>query len=353
MIRKLSVGIVCGGCSPEHEVSLQSAEYIVQSIDSSMFEVIVLWINKKGNWFFVNNRRITFSSYYDKNKYIPLRLTWCVNQFCFYYYNNNGKNFLKIDVIFPVIHGKIGEDGSIQGFLNIINLPYVGSDILGSSICMNKDITKCLLRDAGLPVVKFKIVLAKDKQRDSINFFNIIQDFGLPLFVKPVDQGSSIGVSKIDNYNSFNRALDIAFSYSNRIIIEPCVVGRELECAILGNKNPIASMCGEIILKKNKFYTYYDKYIECDEKIVIPAVIDNVLSNRIRCIAIQAFQVLHCLGMARVDLFLTKDDQIWVNEVNTMPGFTKTSMYPRLWEYNGLETSKLITKLLELALSKE
>lgn len=351
-MRKLSVGIVCGGCSREHEISLQSATYIAQSIDTSMFEVIVLWINKKGNWFLVNGKNVKFFSYYDKNQYIPVWLSWCSSRFCFYYHKNNGNNFLKVDVIFPVIHGKVGEDGAIQGFLHIINLPYVGSDILGSSICINKDVTKSLLRDAGLPVVKFKTVLADDC-RDSINFFHIVQDFGLPLFIKPVNEGSSIGISKVDSYINFNRALDVAFSYSNRVIIEPCIVGRELECAILGNKNPIASVCGEIILKSNRFYTYYDKYIEYNSNIMIPAAIDNVISDKIRCIAIRAFQVLHCLGMARVDLFLTVDNQIFVNEVNTIPGFTRTSMYPKLWECSGLTTSKLITKLLELALDPD
>lgn len=345
MLDKLSVGIVCGGCSEEHEISLRSASYVAQSIDDSRFTVIVFWINKKGNWYFVRNKNIDFFAYCDKSQYIPVSFDQYFKKFRFYF--NNKNELLKIDVIFPIIHGLLGEDGSIPGFLRVINLPYVGSDVLGSAICMHKDITKHLLRDSGLPVIDFKTVFIDE--REKINFYDLIKVFGLPIFIKPVDQGSSIGGSKVNNYTDFNQALDLAFFYSKKIIIEPFVIGRELECAVLGNSNPIASVCGEIILKNNNFYTYYDKYFEYDSEIRIPAMIDHVISNKIRYIAVQAFQILHCLGMARVDFFLTLDNQIFINEVNTIPGFTKDSMYPKLWESTGLNIKLLLTKLIELA----
>lgn len=346
---KLNIGIVCGGCSKEHEISLRSATYIAQFIDKNRFKVKVLWINKTGNWFFVKSRNINFFSFYHKNEYVPISLHQNSNQFHFYFSNQNN-NLLKIDVMFPIIHGSFGEDGAIQGFLRIINLPYVGSDILGSAICMNKNITKRLLRDAKLPVVKFKTILINE--RYNINFFDLVKNFGLPLFIKPIDQGSSIGASKVNSYFNFNEALDIAFSYSNEIIIEPFIVGRELECALLGNNNPMASVCGEVILKNNNFYTYYDKYVDHNSHIIIPAKIDQLINNKIRRIAIQAFQTLHCFGMARVDLFLTPDNQIFINEVNTIPGFTENSMYPKLWESTGLKLQLLLTKLIELALDR-
>lgn len=345
---KLNVGIICGGCSDEHEISLQSATYIAQSIDKNRFAIVVLWISKKGHWYLVKNKNINFFSYYDKNQYVPVIFDHHVNQF--YFCSNEKNNILKLDIVFPIIHGSYGEDGSIQGFLRMMNLPYVGSDILGSAICMNKDITKCLLRDAGLPVIAFKTILISE--RYNVNFYDIEKDFGLPLFIKPVDQGSSIGGSKVNNFINFNQSLDTAFSYSNKIIIEPFIMGRELECAILGNYDPISSVCGEIVLNNNNFYTYYDKYIEYDSQIIIPAMVDNLISDKIRYIAVQAFKVLRCLGMARVDLFLTKNNQIFINEVNTIPGFTKNSMYPKLWQATGLNTQLLLTKLIELACNK-
>lgn len=344
MFHKLRVGIICGGRSEEHVVSVRSAMYIDQFIDKDRFETLILWIDKQGAWYLIEKKFSKISTW-KKHRYLPILFLENSNQAYFYF-----NNLLKIDVIFPIIHGNLGEDGSLQGFLRIVNVPYVGSDVLGSAICMNKVITKHLLYSSGLPIIPFKTFSFDERYK--INFHNIADVFGLPLFIKPVNQGSSIGVSKVDNLNNFFKALDIAFFYSHSIIIEPCIIGRELECAVLGGSVPKASLCGEIILKNNNFYTYHDKYIQHNSKIVIPAVIDHLNSDKIRHIAIQAFHVLHCFGMARVDVFLTENNEIYINEINTLPGFTNTSMYPKLWEATGLTVTTLLTELIELSLNR-
>lgn len=345
MLSKLRVGIICGGCSTEHEVSLQSAMYIEQYIDKSRFETLIVWVNKKGNWYIIKKKDFSCLSNYKQDECIPILLRKNSNQFNFY-----SHNLLKLDVVFPIIHGALGEDGSLQGFLRIINVPYVGSDVLGSAICINKDITKFFLHNSGLSVVPFKTFLFNEKS--NINFYNILDIFGLPLFIKPVDQGSSIGGSKVNNEHDFYKAVNIAFSYSYKVLIEPFITGRELECAVLGGNNPQASLCGEVVLKNTHFYTYNDKYTENASKIVIPASIDTRNSDKIRNIAVQAFQILRCFGMARVDVFLTEDNKVLINEVNTVPGFTSVSMYPKLWEATGLNKKELLTTLIELALDR-
>lgn len=344
--KKLKVGIICGGCSLEHEVSLKSAFYIARVIDQSRFEITFLWIHKNGNWYIINNKDCSFSNF-NEHECIPIFVRKISNQFGFCC--SNFGDLLELDIIFPIVHGTLGEDGSLQGLLSIMNLPYVGSDVLGSSICMNKDITKCLLRDSGLPVLPFITFLKYERQK--ISFSDLIKTFNGPLFIKPVDQGSSIGVSWVNNHNEFNQALDIAFSCSNKIIIEPFIEGRELGCAVLGGNGMIeVSVCGEIVLKDNNFYTYRDKYIKQTSKVIIPALINENISNQIRYMSKRIFQVLNCFGMARVDLFLTTNNQIFINEVNTLPGFTDSSMYPKLWETTGICPQLLVTKLLDLAL---
>ncbi len=342
---KLCVGIICGGRSLEHEISLKSAMCIAESIDKYQFEVMILWIDKKGYWH-LKNINSNVVSYYKNDTYISVLLKNYPHRFALNIDNVN--ILLKFDVIFPVIHGTLGEDGALQGLLCMMNVPFVGSNILSSSVGMDKDVSKRLLRDAGLSVVPFKTFLIHDKK--NIDFDSLVSTFGLPFFVKPVNQGSSIGVSKVTNYNNFNQALITAFSFSCKILIEPAIIGRELECAVLGNDNPAISVCGEIILSNDSFYTYCDKYVKRKVQIVVPALINDAISDEIRCITLRAFQVLNCSGMARVDVFLTMDNQIFINEVNTLPGFTNDSMYPKLWKATGLNLRALITKLIELAL---
>lgn len=348
VMSKLCVGIICGGRSLEYEISLRSAICIAKYIDKSRFNVAIIWIDQQGCWYM---RDIESNELFSRlqDDCIAVLLKKCPQRFFYYYKNIN--TVLKFDVFFPIIHGTMGEDGVLQGFLRVMDVPFVGSDVLGSSISMNKDISKCLLRDAGILVVPSKIYFFYD--RHNIDFHNLVSVFGLPFFVKPVNQGSSIGVSKIFDYKNFVHAIDIAFSLSHKILIEPAIIGKEIECAVLGNENPEISVCGEIVVKNNNFYAYYDKYINFENiEIIIPAKINNLISEKIRYISYRVFQILHCSGLARVDFFLNVSDnnKIFVNEVNTVPGFTDTSMYVKLWEATGLNLTMLITRLIELAL---
>lgn len=230
----------------------------------------------------------------------------------------------------------------------MIDMPYVGPNIMSSAACMDKDITKRLLDGAGLAVAPFITIMAH--QINDISYNEMVRQLGLPLFIKPANLGSSVGISKVNNEEEFNMALAMAFEYDLKVIVESAIVGREIECAVLGNENPEVSPCGEIVLN-DAFYAYNTKYIDDDgAKVVVPAVMNEDTSLHIRQVALKAYRVLNCLGMARVDVFLTQDNRVVINEINTLPGFTNISMYPKLWQSAGLGYQSLITKLIELAL---
>ena len=351
---KLRVGIVFGGKSAEHEVSLQSAKNIVDAIDKSKFDLVLLGIDKQGQW------HINDATSYLRNANDPAHIAL----------NHSGSNVAlipgqsyqqlieadnahplsQIDVIFPIVHGTLGEDGCLQGLLRVANLPFVGSGVLGSAVSMDKDVAKRLLRDAGLNVAPF-ITLTRST-RAKVNFADIEQRLGLPMFIKPANQGSSVGVSKVSNEQQFHAAIDLAFTFDHKVVIERGIHGREIECAVLGNDNPQASTCGEIVVNSD-FYSYETKYIDEESaRVVVPAALSAEINDKIRTIAIQAYQTLECSGMARVDVFLTNDNEVIINEINTLPGFTNISMYPKLWQASGIGYSELITRLLTLALER-
>ncbi|MBI4084812.1 MAG: D-alanine--D-alanine ligase, partial [Candidatus Levybacteria bacterium] len=288
-----------------------------------------------------------------------------------------------VDVVFPVLHGTYGEDGTIQGLLKLANIPFVGASVLGSAVGMDKDVMKRLLRDAGLPVARFIVVkrsdviarseapyhlvqgeATKQSQRDrhgrlgrprddkGISFNEIVKQLGLPFFVKPANAGSSVGVSKVHNEKEFASAVNTAFSYDSKMLVEEFIKGREIECSVLGNENATASLPGEII-PTHEFYDYDAKYI--DEKgaaLQIPATLQQKKVKEVQALAVKAFQTLCCEGMARVDFFLNKNGKFFVNEINTIPGFTKISMYPKLWEASGVPYSELIDRLIQLAIER-
>lgn len=257
---------------------------------------------------------------------------------------------MRLDVAFPIIHGAYGEDGSLQGLFKIANIPFVGSDVASSAICLDKDFTKRLLKEAGINVAPFKCLNAYGISE--ANMSQIINELELPLFVKPANQGSSVGVTKVYTFDELEPALKAALSFDSKVIIEAAINGREIECAILGNENPRASECGELILQ-SEYYSYASKYLnDMSPEILIPARLDPDTAMRIKDIAVRTYQVLNCAGMARVDFFVTPDNDIFVNEVNTIPGFTNISMYPKLWMYTGITYSHLITELIELALDR-
>jgi D-alanine-D-alanine ligase len=254
----------------------------------------------------------------------------------------------KVDVVFPVLHGTFGEDGTMQGLLELLDVAYVGADVLGSAVGMDKDVMKRLLRDASIPIGKF-IAL---KSGESLAFNEAKKRLGIPMFIKPANLGSSVGVSKVKNEADFTKAMKKAFLYDSKILIEEFIDGREVECSVLGNENPIASVPGEVI-PHQEFYSYEAKYIdENGAGLEIPAKLSKTVIKKIQELAIKTFLTLCCTGMGRVDCFVTKENKVYVNEINTIPGFTKISMYPKLWEASGIAYPKLIDRLITLAIER-
>lgn len=357
MYKKLRVGIIFGGRSTEHEVSLQSAKNVIEALDKEKFEPILIGIDKTGRWMLseqanylfnandpklikLNNSGRTVTLVPDQNsaKLISLDSNINISQ----------SNNLSIDVVFPVLHGPLGEDGTIQGMLKLFNIPFVGCSVLGSAIGMDKEVMKRLLRDTRIPIAKF-IVL---KTGEKIEFTKLKKELGLPLFVKPANAGSSVGVSKVENEGEFKKAIEEAFKFDTKILIEQAVKGREIEVAVLGNEAPQASIPGEVIPTKD-FYSYDAKYIDEDgARLEIPAKLTAAEVKKIQHTALEAYRTLCCEGMARVDMFLTESREVLINEINTIPGFTKISMYPKLWEISGVSYKDLITKLIELAIER-
>lgn len=332
MKKKIRVGIVFGGRSAEHEVSLRSAQSIYTALDKNKYEPVLIGITKQGNWLF-GQKMIALPGGRGSSA------TSLVPQ---------DKEISGLDVVFPVLHGPFGEDGTMQGLLKIAGIPFVGADVLGSAIGMDKDVMKRLLRDAGIPIGKFIVARRKGK----VSYKELVKKLGTPLFIKPANLGSSVGVHKVRNEKDFNEALKDAFGFDMKVIIEEFIDCREIECSVLGNDDPIASIPGEIIVK-DEFYSYNAKYIdENGAMLQIPAKLTKSQVKIIQQMAVDTFKVLECSGMARVDFFMTKKGKILVNEINTIPGFTSISMYPKLWEASGIGYSELISRLIELALEK-
>ncbi len=351
MSNKKNVAILFGGKSTEHEVSLQSAKSIFKEIDKEKYNLICLGINKEGKWLLINNPE----SFFDKEN---LSLSDKEDNFVILIPGSGGDlySFLskdivfKVDVVFPILHGTLGEDGAIQGLLRNVDVPFVGADVLGSAVGMDKEFMKRLLKEERIPVGKFIVVGSKDLL---IDFKKVKEKLGLPFFVKPASLGSSVGINKVYKKEDYLKAVKDAFKYDNKMIIEEYIKGREIECSVLGNSNPIASFLGEV-KPLHDFYSYKAKYI--DEKgaeLKIPAEISFEKTEEIQKLAVKTFKSLSCKGFARVDFFLKEDGEIFVNEINTIPGFTKISMYPKLWEISGIYYSRLIDELIELALEKD
>ncbi|KAF0861791.1 D-alanine--D-alanine ligase [Pseudomonas sp. LD120] len=352
---KLRIGIIFGGRSAEHEVSLQSARNIVDALDRSRFEPVLIGIDKQGHWhlndtsnFLINQENPALIALNQSNRELAVVPGKASQQLV----ETSSQELLgHVDVIFPIVHGTLGEDGCLQGLLRMADLPFVGSDVLGSAVCMDKDISKRLLRDAGLAVTPFITLTRATLGR--YGFARVSENLGLPLFVKPANQGSSVGVSKVESEADYLAAVELALGFDHKVLVESAVRGREIECAVLGNDQPVASGCGEIVVSQG-FYSYDSKYIdEQAAQVVVPAAISSADSERIQALAIEAFQVLGCSGLARVDVFLTDSGEVLINEINSLPGFTRISMYPKLWQAAGMSYSELISRLIELALERQ
>lgn len=347
--KKIRVGVLFGGKSAEHEVSIQSARNIIEALDKTKFTALPIHITKQGAWS-IDNALLLPGSSVQRSHQKQAALTLLPGNTKRQLVSSDTQLTEAIDVIFPVLHGPRGEDGAIQGFLDLADVPYVGPGILGSAIGMDKDVMKRLLHESGIPVAR-RIVLHRT-ERAGADADNIIAKLGIPLFVKPANMGSSIGVSKARTKQELLRAIDEAFRYDRKILVEAAVIGDEVECAVLGNERPKASLPGRII-SDAEFYDYREKYQQTGHTSVeIPAKLPGDITEKVRQTAIRVFQALECEGMARVDMFVTADGEVIVNEINTIPGFTKFSMYPKLWEATGLSYTDLITRLLSLAIER-
>ncbi|MDR0463811.1 MAG: D-alanine--D-alanine ligase [Treponema sp.] len=350
----IKVGILFGGKSAEHEISLLSAKNVYDAIDRTKFEPVLIGIDKTGRWLLNDAKRFLLNA--GDAAHIKL--------------NPDGKNVvlhpdsggmisaentgnISIDVVFPILHGPFGEDGTIQGLLKLADIPFVGPGVLGSAAGMDKDVMKRLLRDAGIPIGKFLALKSHEKMPSFKEIEAAFSCGGVPFFIKPANMGSSVGISKVHNEAELSAALKDAFLYDTKVIIEEYIPGREIECAVLGNEEPLASLPGEII-PSHEFYSYDAKYL--DEKgaaFVIPAKLNEEATKRIQDLAVKVFKTLCCEGLSRVDFFLKENSgDIIVNEINTMPGFTRISMYPKMWEASGVSYTDLITRLIELAMRR-
>jgi len=311
-MKKIRVTVLAGGPSAEHDVSLMSAKNVVSALDRAKYDVRVVKIPRRGGWF-------------------PTRA------------------FVRsTDVVFPVLHGTFGEDGTVQGLLTAIGVPFVGAGVLGSAVGMDKDVMKRLLRDAKLPIARYIAA----RRGDAPSFATAKRALGLPLFVKPANLGSSVGVSKVKSALEYDAALKHAFSFDEKVMIEEFIKGREVEVAVLGNDEPEASIAGEIA-PTHEFYSYEAKYLDEGGAVLsIPAKLSPSLMKKARELALKAYCVLECSGLGRVDMFVTSSGKMYVNEINTLPGFTNISMYPKLWEHSGLPQPRLVDRLIELALER-
>lgn len=350
---KIRVGIVFGGQSAEHEVSILSARNVLAALDPSRFEAVLIGIDKAGAWLTQDARKLLASGSNPRLVRIegglPVRLPSPLAES-----TPSSAATGRIDVIFPVLHGTLGEDGTMQGLFEIAGIPYVGAGVLGSAIGMDKDVMKRLLRDASIPVGDFRTVRRVRFDAQPRQVLDELATLGFPLFTKPANAGSSVGIRKVASASALEAAVRHAFEFDSKILAEAAVSGREIELAVLGGVPPTVSVAGEIIVEHaDGFYSYDAKYLdEHGARLELPARISGDEQARAQALALRAFDVLECDGMARVDMFLRKDGSLLVNEINTIPGFTAISMYPKLWALSGVPPTELVTRLIELALRR-
>jgi len=338
MNSKKKIALIFGGRSAEHEISIISARSVFDELNKGKnYEIVSIYIDKEGFW------RIVSSPYAEEefNKKGHSFLPW-----------GSKEEIFDADIYFPLLHGPYGEDGSIQGLLEMADVPYVGAGIMGSSLGINKIKTKEILSFHGIPVVDWISLREIDWIERKEEILKKCKKLPPPLFVKPSNLGSSIGVTKVKDYSELPYAIEKALEWDRAIIVEKGVNAREIECSVLGNEKPIASVPGEVIPYR-EFYDYKDKYIEGKTKFLIPADVSEKEKEEFQSLAIRAFLALECFGMARVDFLMDKETkEIYVNEINTIPGFTSISMYPKLWEASGISYSKLLEILIELAFER-
>lgn len=364
MSKKIRVGLVFGGRSGEHEVSLASAQSVANALDKDKYETVLIGVSKEGRWLTGGN---PLKQLIDQTSSPLLRP---INNGRDNHVEQNARDIVNrsatvittekaldstVDVVFPLIHGPYGEDGTIQGLFELADIPYVGAGVAASAVGMDKALMKSIFKSAALPICDYLMVMRRDwEQFPEETIRKIESDLGYPCFVKPANLGSSLGVNKAHNWDELTQALSTASQYDRKLIVEEAVIGREVECSVLGNDEPVASVVGEIVPAR-EFYDYVAKYAdESGTKLIIPADITPEQTQVVRDIALRAFKAIDACGMARVDFFVESNDgRVVLNEINTIPGFTNVSMYPKLWEASGLPYPRLIDRLIELALERQ
>jgi D-alanine-D-alanine ligase len=346
--RKLRLGVIFGGRSGEHEVSVVSAEHVMAAVDRSRFEVVPIGVTKSGAWLTPEETRAQMNAPSP-----PFKKALTVD---------HGEGLLgrpqalsvlsEIDVAFPLIHGPSGEEGTLQGLLELARVAYAGAGVAASATGLDKALMKALLHDAGLPVIDWLVVTRSRWERDSRSLASTIEEaLSYPCFVKPANGGSSVGITKAKSREDLTDGIAEAFRFDRKLIVEKGVEPREIECAVLGNDEPEASPLGEIICER-EFYDYEAKYLDSSTTLVAPAQLPEETASRIRAMAVDAYRAIDCCGMSRVDFFLTPKGDVFVEELNTIPGFTPGSMYPRLWQVAGVSYPDLISRLVDLGLER-
>lgn len=359
MQKKIRVGLIFGGKTGEHEVSLASAQSVLLALDKDKYEAVLIGVTRQGQWLTGGNPLkqlisgtqsplLNAANHEDSSN----GSAGMVSQDAAAITTTNSLNDA-VDVVFPLIHGPNGEDGTIQGLLELANLPYVGANVAASAVGMDKALLKSMFRSAGLPVGDYLVVLRHRWEQDPEETIHDIETIiKYPCFVKPANLGSSVGVSKANNWDELTQALTTAAQYDRKILVERAIEGREIECSVLGNDVPLASLPGEVIPQR-EFYDYDAKYADSHTQLIIPADLTSEQARTVQELAVRAFQAIDCCGMARVDFFMERrDGRVLLNELNTIPGFTNVSMYTKMWEASGVSYTQLIDRLIQLALER-
>jgi len=357
-VKKIKVGLIFGGKSGEHEVSFCSASSIIKAIDKDKYTVVPIGITKEGRWISPQDSELALQSGRIEGKNTVILLNDPSGRALVHIDNNQRLNkssaLERLDLMFSVLHGPYGEDGTVQGLLELADIPYVGAGVAASAVSMDKDLMKTIFKQKDLPILKWLTIKRKDWQKDKEKILSLVQDdFEYPLFVKPTNLGSSVGITKVHKKEELEKAIDLASSYDRKILIEEGLEEvREIECGVLGNDEPRASVVGEV-RPAGEFYDYDSKYIDEGTQLIVPVDLPDGVSQEVQEIALLAFKAVDAAGMARVDFFVSKkENKIYLSEINTIPGFTSVSMYPRLWEASGIPYSELIDRLIQLALER-
>ncbi|MEK6606691.1 MAG: D-alanine--D-alanine ligase [Myxococcota bacterium] len=353
---RIRVGVLFGGRSAEHEVSILSARNVVAALDRTRFEPVLIGIDKSGRWLLQQEAALLASARDPR----LVKINQTATAVTLEPRPSGGALVMtdgpaRVDVVFPVLHGTFGEDGTVQGLLELADLPYVGAGVLGSAVGMDKDVMKRLLQHAGVPVMPFRTIRKADFARDPDAACAHAAEVGFPLFSKPANAGSSVGVRRVADASALPAALAHALEFDTKALAEAAAVGaREIECSVLGNDEPTASAPGEVIVRHpDGFYSYDAKYVdEGGASTEIPANLDEATTRAVRELAVRAFRALECAGLARVDFFLLDGGRLVVNEINTLPGFTAISMYPKMWEASGIGPTELVSRLVDLAIER-